>query len=60
MSDLLQPLIRQRADPHISRHADGYYYFTASVPQYDRIEVRRALTIEGLASASRTRGRGPS
>jgi len=51
MSDLLEPLIRQRADPHISRHADGYYYFTGSVPQYDRIEVRRALTIEGLANA---------
>ena len=51
MSDLIQPLIRQRADPHISRHADGFYYFTASVPQYDRIEVRRALTIEGLVDA---------
>lgn len=51
MTDLLQPLIRQRADPHISRHADGYYYFTASVPQYDRIEIRRALTVEGLADA---------
>ena len=51
MSDLLEPLIRQRADPHISRHTDGFYYFTASVPQYDRIEVRRALTLEGLAGA---------
>jgi len=49
--DLLQPLIEQRADPHIYRHTDGYYYFTASVPQYDRIELRRAKTIEGLASA---------
>jgi GH43 family beta-xylosidase len=51
MSDLLEPLIRQRADPHISRHADGLYYFTASVPQYDRIEIRRAAAIEGLADA---------
>lgn len=51
MSDLLEPLIRQRADPHISRHADGFYYFTASVPQYDRIEIRRAATIAGLAEA---------
>lgn len=51
MSDLLEPLIRQRADPHISRHADGFYYFTASVPQYDRIEVRRATTIQGLVDA---------
>jgi len=51
MTDLIQPLIRQRADPHISRHADGFYYFTASVPQYDRIEIRRATTIEGLVNA---------
>ncbi|MFG6440131.1 family 43 glycosylhydrolase [Pelomonas margarita] len=51
MSDLIQPLIPQRADPHISRHGDGVYYFTASVPQYDRIELRRAASIDGLASA---------
>jgi GH43 family beta-xylosidase len=51
MSDLLEPLIRQRADPHISRHADGFYYFTASVPAYDRIEIRRATTLQGLADA---------
>ena len=52
MSHLLQPLIRQRADPHISRHADGHYYFTASVPQDDRIEIRRAASIQGLVNAS--------
>ncbi|RZL39694.1 MAG: alpha-N-arabinofuranosidase [Rubrivivax sp.] len=51
MSDLLEPLIRQRADPHITRHTDGFYYFTASVPEYDRIEIRRASTIAGLADA---------
>jgi len=45
------PLIEQRADPFIWKHTDGYYYFTASVPAYDRIELRRATTIEGLASA---------
>lgn len=44
------PLIPQRADPHMSRHGD-YYYFTASVPLYDRIELRRATTIEGLVDA---------
>ncbi len=48
---LLKPLILQRADPFILRHADGHYYFTASVPEYDRIELRRSPTIEGLASA---------
>jgi len=49
--DLLKPLIEQRADPQIYRHTDGFYYFTASVPQYDRIEVRRARSITGLADA---------
>jgi GH43 family beta-xylosidase len=45
------PLIVQRADPWVYKHTDGYYYFTASVPEYDRIEVRRADTIEGLSLA---------
>lgn len=45
------PLIEQRADPWVYKHTDGYYYFTASVPEYDRIEVRRAATIEGLSLA---------
>lgn len=44
------PLIRQRADPHIIRHG-GYFYFTASVPEYDRIILRRTKTIAGLAKA---------
>lgn len=45
------PLIEQRADPYIYKHTDGYYYFTASVPEYDRIVLRRAKTIEGLITA---------
>lgn len=44
-------IIEQRADPWVYRHHDGFYYFTASVPEYDRIEVRRAETIRGLAEA---------
>ena len=51
VSELLKPLIPQRADPFIYKHTDGYYYFTASVPQYDRIELRRAKTIAELANA---------
>jgi len=50
--NILQPLIQQRADPFIGKHSDGYYYFTASVPAYDRIEVRRAGTIAELAKAA--------
>ncbi|MCX7714822.1 MAG: family 43 glycosylhydrolase [Clostridia bacterium] len=43
------PLVLQRADPWCYKHSDGYYYFTASVPAYDRIELRRAKTLNGLA-----------
>lgn len=50
--NVLKPLIRQRADPYIHRHTDGWYYFTASVPAYDGIELRRAKTIAGLAEAN--------
>lgn len=47
-------LVAQRADPHIYKHTDGYYYFTATVPAYDRIILRRATTLQGLASAPET------
>lgn len=57
--DFVTPLIRQRADPHIAKGDDGYYYFTASYPMYgsndpegyDRVILRRSTTIEGLATA---------
>lgn len=49
--DEKKPLIKQRADPYIYYHTDGYYYFTASVPEYDRIEIRRAWSIKALADA---------
>ncbi len=48
------PLIEQRADPWIYKHTDGNYYFSASVPEYDRIILRRAKTIQELASARET------
>jgi GH43 family beta-xylosidase len=44
-------LVPQRADPWLYLHDDGYYYFTASVPEYDRIELRRARSLCDLASA---------
>ncbi|GIO40429.1 glycoside hydrolase family 43 protein [Paenibacillus apis] len=46
------PIVLQRADPWIYKHTDGYYYFTASVPEYDRIELRRSATIQGLQGAA--------
>jgi len=45
-------LVAQRADPHIFKHTDGYYYMTATAPEYDRIVLRRATTLQGLASAT--------
>lgn len=46
-----KPWILQRADPYIYRHKDGMYYFTASVPEYDGIILRRSETIAGLKEA---------
>lgn len=43
-----EPFIARRADPYVYRHGDGSYYFTASVPEYDRIILRRSDTILGL------------
>ncbi len=43
-----RPFIEQRADPYLYKGPDGAYYFTASVPAYDRIALRRADTIQGL------------
>lgn len=45
------PFIEQRADPQIYKHSDGYYYFTASVPEFDKIILRRSKTIDGLRNA---------
>ncbi|WP_202925866.1 family 43 glycosylhydrolase [Goekera deserti] len=49
--DPAEPLIRQRADPFVVRAEDGRYLFTASVPEYDRIVLRGADTVEGLRTA---------
>lgn len=52
------PFIIQRADPFVTKGADGYYYFTASYPAfdsvengYDRIVLRRSKTVIGLRDA---------
>lgn len=43
--------IAQRADPYVTKAADGWYYFTASVPAYDGIILRRSKTLVGLKDA---------
>lgn len=43
--------ITQRADPYVYRHNDGQYYFTASVPSYDRIILRSSDKLSTLSTA---------
>jgi GH43 family beta-xylosidase len=45
------PLVLQRADPQVTLQPDGWYYYTATVPEYDRIEIRRARTLDDLGKA---------
>ncbi|WP_455426951.1 family 43 glycosylhydrolase [Dryocola sp. LX212] len=51
MSNWANPFIEQRADPFILLH-DGWYYFIASVPEYDRLEIRRASSLEALPQSN--------
>lgn len=46
-----EPWIMQRADPYVYLSEDGWYYFTASIPAYDAIVLRRARTLKELATA---------
>lgn len=48
------PLVPQRADPWVIKHDDGFYYFIATAPEYDRIELSRAASLAGLATAAPT------
>ena len=59
-TEALEPLIEERADPCIAYDADNHcYYFTATYPLNgkdgadgnDRLVIRKANTIEGLATA---------
>lgn len=51
LEEWVNPIVEQRADPWMMRHTDGYYYFLATVPSYDYIEMRRAKTIGELSKA---------
>ncbi|AUW59641.1 alpha-N-arabinofuranosidase [Sphingobium sp. SCG-1] len=50
-SGIVNPVVRQRADAQVFRHDDGWYYMTGSVPEYDRLVLRRSRTLSGLAVA---------
>lgn len=51
--DWKNPVVKDRADPQVFLHTDGYYYMTASVPEYDRVEIRRAKTLGGLTTGEK-------
>ncbi len=46
-----KPWIEQRADPYVVKSEAGKYYFTASVPEYDRIVLRCSDTLYELKDA---------
>ncbi|WP_303919529.1 family 43 glycosylhydrolase [Draconibacterium sediminis] len=46
------PIAEQRADPWIYKDIDGTYYLIATVPEYDRIVIRKSTTINGLKTAN--------
>lgn len=45
------PIAEQRADPWVHKTDEGIYYLIATVPEYDRIVIRKASTINGLKTA---------
>ena len=46
------PIAEQRADPWVHRTPEGIYYLIATVPEYDRIVLRKAASINGLKHAA--------
>jgi len=47
---ITNPFVLDRADAQTFRY-NGAYYFTATVPEADRIILRRSLTLAGLSTA---------
>lgn len=50
-SEFNNPIAEQRADPWVYKTEDGIYYLTATIPEYDRIVIRKANSINGLKDA---------
>lgn len=45
------PIAEQRADPWVHKTDEGIYYLIATVPEYDRIVIRKAKSINRLQNA---------
>lgn len=50
-AELPTALVEQRADPSLYQTKNGHYYFVATAPEYDRIELRSAKTLKGISTA---------
>ena len=46
------PIAEQRADPWVYKTDDGIYYLIATVPEYNRIVLRKADSINDLKGAT--------
>lgn len=44
-------LVPQRADPQIYRTDTGHYYFIATAPKFDRIQLRSAASLQAITTA---------
>ena len=53
ITDFNKPFIEKRADQFVMRAENGKYYFTASVPAYDKIILRCSDTLPGLKDAKK-------
>ncbi|GAA4299308.1 glycoside hydrolase family 43 protein [Aestuariibaculum suncheonense] len=45
------PIAEKRADPWVFKTDEGTYYLIATVPEYDKIVIRKSNTINGLKDA---------
>ncbi len=52
LQEFENPIAEQRADPWVWKTDDGTYYLIATVPEYDRIVLRKAESINGLKDAN--------
>lgn len=46
------PVVEQRADPWVYRDGEGQYYFIGTAPEFDRIEIRKAQSLNSLQNAT--------
>ncbi len=49
--EYINPIVPQRADPWVFKTNEGEYILIATAPEYDRIELRRSMTLNGLGTA---------